>query len=435
MHIEKFGSIKKGNYKLKRKKKRLQGQEINKVNRRSFSKNIGGLFVLAVFVAFILAIIAVGAVSFDESVYSKHIIPRVRAEETKRDYKSMAVIETSSMRILSSYNETQKLPMASTTKIMTAILTLEHFDDLATKYEVPTEAVGIEGTSIYLRKGEKLTIEEYLYGLMLPSANDCAVALAIIISGSEEKFVELMNQKAVELGLSSTHFVTASGLHDKEHYTTSEDLAKLSAYAMKNERFRKIVGTEKIAITGTQETEPRHLKNKQKLMHDEELSALGIRVNGVKSGFTPEAGRCLVTSASYQGMEVIAVLLNAPNMFESTAEILKEVFNDYKLEEIVPSKNHITSIPVLSGKEKMVNLYSSERFLYPLTKEERAVIKIIYDYPSHLVAPITKDQKVGEIRIVLFDENLYSIPIYSIEEVGVEDIKSYITKIIENFIQ
>lgn len=435
MRVDKNDEIKTGRYKLRKKHKRRQGEQIDRIKDRNFSNAFRGFIVVGIFIVTLLAVVVMGFNSLDESVYSKHIVPKARAEETNRDYKAMTVIETNSMRILSSYNETKKLPMASTTKIMTAILTLERFEDLTQKFEVPVEAVGKEGTSIYLRRGEVLTIEEYLYGLMLPSANDCAVALSIIISGSEEKFADLMNDKAQELGLVSTHFVTASGLHDTEHYTTSADLAKLSAYAMKNERFRKIVGTKKLTITGTTEDEPRHLKNKQKLMEDESLKQMGIEVSGVKSGFTPEAGRCLVTCASHEGMEVIVVLLNAPNMFESTSEILKEIFEEYELKEITSAKKHITTLPVLNGQEKTVNLYTCEGFLYPLTKEESAAIKILFDYPAYLTAPVVKDQQVGEMKIVLFDESLQTIPIYSIEEVGAEGVKENIDKILRDFIQ
>ena len=427
--------IKKGNYKLKKRKKRLQGEEIKNKSSFGFSKLVCGFVFIGMFIISMIIAMFIGADSLNEAVYSKRIMPRTRAEELKRDYKSMAVIETSSMRILSSYNETQKLPMASTTKIMTAILTLEHFDDLKIKFQVPDDAVGIEGSSIYLKKGEVLTIEEYLYGLMLPSANDCAVALAIIVSGSEEKFAELMNQKARELNLKSTHFVTASGLHDNDHYTTSSDLAKLTAYAMKNENFRKIVSTDKIAITGTNANEPRHLKNKQKLMNDSELKSLGVVVDGVKSGFTPEAGRCLVTSANNGEMEVIVVVLNAPNMFESTSEILREVFNEYKMEEVLAPKKHVTNLPVINGQKDSVNLYISEGFSYPLTKEERAVIKTVYDYPSYLNSPVYKDQQVGEVKVVLFGDVLKSIPIYSIENIEDEDIAFIFGELLKLFVK
>ena len=438
MRMKRGEHIRVGHYK-KRGKKRLQGQWIDSPQKLKFPAFIKGLVVLCVVVATLFSFVFLGLGAKNNITYSRHINLKPRAAEKsfiedKKEYKSMAVIEKSSKRLLSGYNEMAKLPMASTTKIMTAILTIEHFEDLNQEFEVPEPAVGIEGTSMYLKKGEKLTIEEYLYGLMLPSANDSAVALACLVAGSEENFSRLMNEKAKALGLTSTNFVTASGLHDENHYTTSYDLAKLTAYAMENEKFREIVKTEKITVRGESADKPRHLKNKQKLMNDEELISLGVEVDGVKSGFTPEAGRCLVTSAKKDDMEVIVVVLNAPDMFLSSASILKEIFEEYSMQEIVSPKKHLTTVGVMGGKEKMVNLYTGEGFRYPLTKEELSAVKTTYDYPSTLVAPFKKDQPVGELKVQLFGETLFSTPILTIEEVEEESIKNQFQKIVENFI-
>ena len=422
-----------GRYRVVKKERRKQGEW--KKNKKSALcvRTVSSLLFWIIMMVFVL-VATVGGVMSNQITYTRPFAPSSRAEtEQKKEYKSMAVLESSSMRILSGYNETQKLPMASTTKIMTAIIAIENFPDLNEEKEVPTSAVGVEGTSMYLRAGEKLTILEYLYGLMLPSANDSAVALGILIAGSEEKFAEMMNMKARNLGLNNTNFVTASGLHHDDHYTTAEDLAKLTAYAMKNENFRKIVGSETKTIRGSKIEEPRHLKNKQKLMWDENLKAQGIKVTGVKSGFTPEAGRCLVTSAEKNGMEIIVVVLNAPDMFVSTSQVIEEVFSDYSLLEILAPKKHITSLPVSNSETKVVNLYTGEGFYYPLTNEERVALKITYDYPSSLEAPITKNQIVGELKITLFGETLFTTPILTIEEVHEELFSETIKKILMNF--
>ena len=315
--------IKVGKYKIKRRKSRLQGETLKVLNRHrsGFGKFIGLMLTILIIVVTLIVGVSVGKVS--TSTTNKFVEVKARELTLKNQpYKSMAVIERSSGRLLAGYHEDDKLPMASTTKIMTAIVTIEEMGDLTKIFEVPKEAVGVEGSSMYLRSGEKLTLLDYLYGLILPSGNDSAVALSIIVAGSEEKFAELMNSYAQKIGATNTHFVTASGLHHKDHYTTSRDLALITNYAMNNKTFCEIVGSKTKTIKGSEEDKPRHLKNKQKLMGDEDLMSEGITVTGVKSGFTPEAGRCLVTSAVKDGMEVIVVVLNAPDMFLSTAEIL-----------------------------------------------------------------------------------------------------------------
>ena len=176
----------------------------------------------------------------------------------------MVVIEPNSNCVLEAFNENEKLPMASTTKIMTAIIAIENNADLTKVVSAPHKAVGIEGTSIYLRENEELSIKDLLYGLILASGNDSASALAIITSGSEDAFVQLMNNKVAELGLENTHFTNPHGLHDEQHFTTAIDLAKITAYAMQNDVFREIVSTKRHTISETKYTKERYLKNKQK---------------------------------------------------------------------------------------------------------------------------------------------------------------------------
>ena len=391
-------------------------------------------------VGMVLVILMVGAAFFvglglnTHTTFHRKFFSRAESiVEKNTPYKSMAVIETNSGRLLAGYHEHERLPMASTTKIMTAIIAIEKTDDLSALYDVPDVAVGVEGSSMYLKHGEKLSMEDYLYGLMLPSGNDAAVAIANIISGSEENFANLMNEYANNLGLLDTHFVTASGLHDTEHYTTSYDLAKLSAYAMKNEKFRKIVGVHSVTIKGSDPEKPRHLKNKQKLMHDNDLSACGILVTGVKSGFTPEAGRCLVTSAEFNGMEVIVVVLNAPQMFESTAKILKEVCGDYKMVEVISPQQHISKIAVSGGDKNEINIYSQAGFSYPLTAKEEVGLKVKYNYPSEVSAPVKKGDEVGTVVIELYGEDIFSTPIRAIETVTENGVEQIVNKLIENF--
>lgn len=205
---------------------------------------------------------------------------------------------------------------ASTTKIMTALVVLETLDELGLSIDseiiVPQEAVGIEGSSIYLKKGERLSIEELLYGLMLQSGNDSATALAICVGGSLSDFVRQMNDKAAELGCTGTHFTNPSGLYDENHYTTAADLARIAHAAMQREDFRRIVS----AKTWQSGDSSRSFYNKNKTIHQYEGAT------GVKIGFTKASGRTLVAAAERNGEEMIAVVLQDGNWFQDAYALM-----------------------------------------------------------------------------------------------------------------
>lgn len=429
-----YEGFKLGKFKIVKHTTRRQGEKV-RVKKKSLFRGLPFAIVLMLVISLVAVSLASGLGLNTLTTYSRKFFDKGRCAESVKlsPYKSMVVLETKSGRVLAGYHENERLPMASTTKIMTAIVAIEEIEDVSQEYEVPACAVGVEGSSMYLRAGEKLTLKEYLYGLMLPSGNDSAVAIANIVAGSEEKFAGLMNEYVKRLGLSNTNFVTASGLHSDNHYTTSLDLAKITAYALKNEIFREIVGTKNISIRGQDDEHPRILKNKQKLLTDDTLRNAGILVSGVKTGFTPEAGRCLVTSASGKGMDVVAVVLNAPNMFETSADILKEVFAEYQMVDILNPKQHISKIGVTNGETKELNLYSEQGFSYPLTQEERVATRVKYNYPKQLTAPIKKDETVGDVIVELNGQNLFSTPIRTIEESFAIDLNTIINKLIENF--
>lgn len=354
-------------------------------------------------------------------------------EKAKKPYSAMAVIEEETNRLLYGFEEDKRLPMASTTKIATAIIAIENCDDLNKKIVVPSASVGIEGSSIYLRRGEELTIKDLLYGLMLASGNDCAVALAIITSGTEEAFVNKMNELATSLNLVNTHFKNPHGLHDEDHYTTAKDLAILTSYAMKNETFAKIVSTKRYTIETTNLTDNRYLKNKQKLMFKDELIKDGIIINGVKSGFTPEAGRCLVTSGYMNDVKVIAVVLDSPNMFDESESLVKKALNEFKYYQLVTPNMQIFDVPVLNGFSDSVSLYSVEGFRYPLSNEEYNLTKINAEYENPLIAPIEKGEEVGEVSVVIEEREVFSTPIYTMESVRSNKYSDIVNDVIENF--
>lgn len=430
---ENYG-FKLGKYKITNHNTRRQGEMVKR-KKKSIFRHLPIAIALILAVGVLLMTLMSGLGLNALTTYNRKFFNRgLCAEPAKHTpYKSMVVLETNSGRVLAGYHENERLPMASTTKIMTAIVAIEELKDMSLEFEVPSCAVGVEGSSMYLKSGERLSIKEYLYGLMLPSGNDSAVAIANIVSGSEQQFAELMNIYAKRMGLSNTNFVTASGLHDENHFTTSLDLAKITAYALKNEVFREIVSTPIVTVRGADAEHPRILKNKQKLLRDDSLKEMGISVSGVKTGFTPEAGRCLVTSASGAGMDVVAVVLNAPDMFETSASILKEVFTEYKMVDILSPKQHISKIGVANGETKELNLYSEQGFRYPLTQEERVATRVKYNYPKQLSAPVKKEEVVGEVVIELNGQQLFKTAIRSIEESREEGIRVIINKLIEKF--
>lgn len=223
--------------------------------------------------------------------------------------------------ILHGKNIDQRLPMASTTKIMTALIVSEECD-LDEVIAVPDEAVGVEGSSIYLKKGENISVKDLLYGLMLRSGNDAACALAIYHSGSIEKFVERMNRRAGELGAKDTHFANPSGLPDEEHYTTARDLCNITRHAMSNPVFAQVVSAKDYS------GEYRFFTNKNKLLNTLDGA------NGVKTGYTQKAGRCLVSSVKRGDMDVVCVVLNCYDMWQRSQSIIENCFNEYANETI-----------------------------------------------------------------------------------------------------
>ena len=238
------------------------------------------------------------------------LIPvKAEAVSARRAY----VLDAVSGRELFVRNPDERSLIASTTKIMTALIVCEQCNVLD-RMRIPKEAVGIEGSSMYLKEGEVLTLQELLYGLMLSSGNDAAVALAIYCGGTVEGFAELMNDKARNLGLTGTHFENPNGLDSPGHYSTARDLAKLAAYAMKNPIFYKTVSAKSVRIG------ERCLTNHNKLLWKLEGA------DGVKTGFTKAAGRILVSSATRQGRRIIGVTIDAPDDWNDHCRLLNEGF-------------------------------------------------------------------------------------------------------------
>lgn len=263
------------------------------------------------------------------------------------------VIDAESGRVLCEYHAHEKRGMASTTKIMTALVALEqgNLKDVCT---VSQNAANTEGTSMYLKPGEEITLEALLYGLMLSSGNDAAVAIAEHVGGSASRFAALMNQKAAEIGLVDTSFQNPNGLTAKDHFTTAYDLAQIARCAMQNEMFRTIVSTKDKRVTDASGQNEHTLHN-----HNRLLAQLDGCV-GIKTGFTKAAGRCLVTALERDGRHLICVTLNDPNDWADHSNLLEWICNEYQAVTIIEKDAPIQSIPVGEGGEEICALADHE---------------------------------------------------------------------------
>ncbi|HHY82062.1 MAG TPA: D-alanyl-D-alanine carboxypeptidase [Clostridiales bacterium] len=318
--------------------------------------------------------------------------------------KAAVLMDGASGRILYEKNAYERLPMASTTKIMTAIVALE-YGRLDDKVTIPPEASGIEGSSIWLSAGETHTLEDLLYALMLRSGNDAATAIALHIGGSIEGFAGMMNKTAKKIGAHNTHFVNPHGLHHDDHYTTAYDLALITAYGLKNPVFEKIVSTRYHTMPWEGHKWDRAMMNKNKLLWSFEGA------NGVKTGYTKKAGRCFVGSAKRDNLQLIAVVLNCGPMFEESAALLDYGFKNYKNIDLVEKGREIKKVPVRKGKQDSVALIAGDSYSMALKETEFEKVRTEEDVPNELQAPVTEGEKVGSIKIYFNDNYLYEVPV------------------------
>ena len=319
--------------------------------------------------------------------------------------KSAVVMDMESGRILYSKNADEHLAFASTTKIMTAILSIE-MCDMDQVVKIDDRAIGIEGSSIHLEKGEELKVIDLLYGLMLHSGNDAAVALAIYISGDVDNFASLMNYKAKMIGANNTNFANPNGLPDSRHYTTASDLALISQYAMNNEIFRQIVSARSVTIKSTGQTvRVRNLVNKNKLLYSYEGA------NGIKTGYTDLAGRCFCGAAEKNGMQLISVVLNSHDTYGDTKKLFDYYFDNYSYFTFFEKGEYILSIPVTESRTSAYKVYAPHDIIAPLSEDEVGAAEIKYDFLSSLKAPMKKGEKIGQIQIIFKDNSNISIDI------------------------
>ncbi len=310
----------------------------------------------------------------------------VRAEEPSVSAKSAVVLEYATGKIVYAKNENEKLPMASTTKIMTALIALErgNLSDIVT---IGPKASGVEGSSMYLKTGEQLTLEELLYGLMLSSGNDAAVAIAEHIAGSEEAFAKMMTERAVELGCTNTAFQNANGLPDDAHYTTAFELARITGKALENAKFREIAAS-KSARVGM-----RQLTNHNKLLSMYEGAI------GVKTGFTKASGRTLVSAAVRDGVELIAVTLSAPDDWDDHMKMLDYGFANMERRHLATGNAIAGTVVVEDGIKAEAQVCFAGDFALSVRKQEKT--EILYILPPSIAAPVQKGEEIGKAEFLL----------------------------------
>ncbi len=325
----------------------------------------------------------------------------VKARADKED--SEIVIERDSGRILFEKNAREKRGIASLTKIITAIVAIENAD-LDRQITVPAECCGIEGSSVYLKPGERLTLSDLLYAMMLRSGNDAALAVAVSVGGSVENFVAMMNDFARRIGAHDTHFANPHGLNAEGHYSTAYDTALCLAYAMKNETFRSIAGCKNKTIPG--EEGNRYLKNKNKLLFSYDACT------GGKTGYTVAAGRCLASAAQKDGMELVSVVLGCSPMYENSQKNFEDCFARYSLVKIVDKDEFRFEADVFRGKNKAEG-YVKESFCYPLADGEREAVRT-ETVPDNAAAPLSANEKIGVMNIYLENQLIFSQKIFTI---------------------
>ncbi|MBR3271876.1 MAG: D-alanyl-D-alanine carboxypeptidase [Clostridia bacterium] len=322
--------------------------------------------------------------------------------------ESAFLMEASSGRILLEKNADKRMEQASTTKIMTALVAIEvgGLDRIVTVTEA---AAGTEGSSIHLKAGETLPLLELLYGLMLQSGNDAAVAIALAVDGSVDKFVQRMNEKAAALGLVNTHFQNPNGLHAPEHYTTARELALLSAAAMQNETFRTIVGTTYRVCEGCSST--RSFRNKNRFLTEYP------GCNGVKTGYTKAAGKCLSFAASRDGMQLVGTVLNAPKMWDDARAILDFGFSNYE-SHLIRSASEIFTVSVRGGEKTSLPAGLKCDILYPMRSDGAEAVSVSVSLKESVQAPVAAGDTLGTVRVTVNGEAVAEAPILARESVN-----------------
>ncbi len=343
------------------------------------------------------------------------------AKKPAVDAGAAIVMDVKSGRILYEKNSRTRRSIASTTKIMTAILAIEN-GNLEDTVTISKKAAAIGGSTIGLKTGQTFTLNELLYGLMLNSGNDAAIAIAEHIGGSVEGFADRMNAKAAELGVTDTNYITPHGLDRDGQYSSAFDLATITRYALENPVFCKIVSTHTASIP------VKHLHNTNEMLD------LYPGADGVKTGYTGQAGRCLVTSATRGGMRLISVVLNCPSRAkraQSSKSVLDYAFTNYKPHTLVEEKEHVKDIPVIKGMSPNISLCASTGIEMPMSQDEINSVEKVLELPDILPAPIKKGTEVGMVKFLINGEIFGSVPVETSADIAKKGIWNYLGEIFQ----
>lgn len=398
-----------------------------------------------IFIIIVIFIFSFTSISYSDDIESQEFLSWENeeiqtsncSEELKINSRAGLIYDRKSKRVIWGKSENEKRPMASTTKIMTAIVVIENAN-LNDVVIVSKKSAGTGGSRLGLKSGDKITVNDLLYGLLLVSGNDAAVALAEYVGGSIQGFSDKMNKKAKELELENTHFITPHGLDMQEHYTTALELAKMTDYALDIKKFASIVKTKSITISinGRSKT----LNNTNELLGNLE------GVNGVKTGFTNGANRCLVTSVNREGMNIITVVLGADTKKDRTKDSVQLIeyayknYEIYNLEEMIQEKYtewkkiNESRIEVIKGKKNNVTtvLQKVDNTYYPIKKIDKDNINIKIYNIKEISAPVHKNAYIGKLCVYIKDEKILELDICTEKEIDKLKIFDYLRIFITN---
>lgn len=336
--------------------------------------------------------------------------------------KSAVAIDATSNEILFEKDAFEKRSMASTTKIMTSVLAIES-GRLDETVEITEKMIRAEGTSIGLKAGYRIKLRDLVYGMMLESGNDAANSVAIFLSGSLENFSELMNQKAASIGMKNTHFVTASGLDDEEHYSTAYDMALLASYCIKNDAFKVVCSTKKyMSYLEKPDNYRLFFSNHNRLLSENK------GVFGVKTGFTKKSGRCLVSAAERDGAVIIVVTLCASDDWNDHRKLYKSCFEMFSKKTVYADFSE--RIPVIGGTSSTVAVQATEKSFEIAVRGEKKIKSRVF-LPMFVYAPIKENDVIGKIDYYVGKDILKTVSLFADESIA-SQTETYVRR--ESFI-
>ncbi len=331
---------------------------------------------------------------------------RALAAQPEISAQAYIVTDAESGRVLYGRNTDEHMLIASVTKLVTALVVAERCE-LTEKVTVPREAANVEGSSMYLKEGEQLTVLELLYGMLLESGNDAAAALAYHVSGSIEGFAELMNEKAKQLGANDSSFKNPHGLDAPDHYSCARDMAIIAAEVLKNKTLADICATLSASAGG------RTLTNHNKLL------TLYPGVTGLKTGYTKNAGRTLVSCAEKNGLRLICVTLNAPDDWNDHAALYDRAFSEFTRAAVCAAGEKCASVPVLSGTVEAAGVCALQSCGVTVAAGEK--VEVECSLPDFVYAPVKKGEMAGEYRVKLNGENVCTVPLVFAQDVPLDE--------------